>query len=293
MTARLLDGKAIAADLRSAVRDQAEQFRETADRPPLLAAVLVGDQEASLTYAKAKGKAARECGLDYRLVQVPAADGTAAVVAAVRQLAADPLVDAMLLELPLPPGCDTAQAVAALDPARDADGITPPSLGRLLLGQPGPRPATAQAVLELLAAAAVPLAGARAVVIGRSAHVGLPTALLLVHAHATVSVAHTRTRDLAALTRQADILVVAAGRPALIGPAHVRPGAVVIDVGTTVLTDAAGSRVVGDVAPEVHSVAGVLSPVPGGVGPVTTAVLLRTVVELAHARWRQSPLLSR
>ncbi len=285
MTARLLDGRAIAATLRTAVRQQAERFRQEAGRPPQLAAVLVGDDEASLTYARAKEKAALACGIDFRLHQLASGTGTANLLSTLGRLSADPVVDAILLERPLPAGYDAAAAVAAIDPARDADGATPSSLGRLVLGQPGPRPATALAVLEVLAAAEVPLEGARAVVVGRSAQVGLPVALLLLHAQATVSLVHTRTRDLAMYSRQADVLVVAAGRPALIRVEHVCPGATVIDVGTNVVHDAAGTRIVGDVAPEVSEIAGLLSPVPGGVGPVTTAVLMRTAVELAQTRW--------
>ncbi len=285
MTAQILDGRSLAAQMRAEVTERAAAFVADQGRPPCLAAVLVGEDAASVAYANAKGRAATKCGLAFRLERLPAEAGTAAILAHIQSLNADPDVDAILVEMPLPAGCDRLQIEAAIDPDRDADGVTPHNQGRLLAGSPGPRPATAMAAMALLAASGRPIAGAEAVVVGRSVVVGKPLALLLLAQHATVTIAHTRTRDLPAVTRRADILVAAAGVAGLVTGQHVRPGAVVIDVGTNQVGAGDTARLVGDVDFEaVATVAGAITPVPGGVGPVTTAVLLGSAVALAEGR---------
>jgi len=293
MSARVLDGRPLAATVRAEVAARASHFTARAGRPPRLVAVQVGDDPASVAYTTAKARAAQRCGLDYQLVRLPASSDTAAVVATVAQLGAAADVDAILVEQPLPPGCGRLAIEAAITPDRDVDGVTPTNQGRLLAGSPGPRPATALAVMALIGAAGVAVAGAEAVVVVRSVIVGKPVALLLLAAHATVTIAHSRTRDLAAITRRGDILVVAVGVPELIQPRHVRPGAIVIDVGTSWVGTGEAARTVGDVAYEaVTGVAGAITPVPGGVGPLTTAMVLRTAVGLAEARAGLSPAAS-
>lgn len=285
MAATWLKGKALSDRLRAEAGERAGRFQAAHGRPPLLVSLLVGDDDASLAYQRSKGAAAAKVGIGYRAERVAGDAGTAAVVDAVEGLCADDGVDGIIVEMPLPSGCDEAAVRAALDPARDVDAISPVSLGRLLAGLPGPLPATPRAVLAVLHDADIPLVGAHAVVVGRSKTVGLPAAQLLLRADATVTVCHSRTRDLGALTRLADILVVAAGRPALIGPGDVKAGAVVIDVGTNWVQDADGGRLVGDVDTDaVARVAGWLTPVPGGVGLVTTALILLATIEHAERR---------
>jgi methylenetetrahydrofolate dehydrogenase (NADP+)/methenyltetrahydrofolate cyclohydrolase len=285
MSARVLDGRPLAAAIREGVASRAAAFAERTGRRPQLVAVLVGDDPANLAYARAKGRAAERLGLAFACLALPAEAGTDRVVSEIRRLNADDAVDGILVELPLPPGCDAPAIQATIDPARDVDGVTPDSLGRLVAGRPGPRPATPLAVMALLEAEAVALAGARATVVGRSTVVGKPLALLLLAAHATVTIAHSRTRDLARVTRDADVLVSAAGVPGLITAAHVRPGSVVIDVGTSTVGSGDEERLVGDVDfAAVAPLAGAITPVPGGVAPVTTATALRTTLELAE--WR-------
>ncbi len=288
MSARLLDGRALAREIRSEVTNRAAQFKQRAGRRPVLVSLLVGDDEASLSYARSKARQAEKVGIDFRLERLAAGVDTDAVVAAIGGLCVARAVDALIVEMPLPPGIEVAAVLDAIDPRRDADGVSPDSLGRLAAQLPGPRPATPVAVMAMLQAAGTSLSGVNAVVVGRSKTVGLPAALLLLGQHASVTVVHSRTADPAAHTRRAEVLVVAAGRPGLITPEAVRPGATVIDVGTNWVADDAqtsGGRLVGDVDPAVAEVAGAMSPVPGGVGPVTTAVLLRTAVALAEARF--------
>lgn len=286
MSATRIDGRARAATIREDVHRRATAFSEVAGRPPSLVAVLAGDDPASLAYARSKGRAAERAGLRFDVLHLVADTSTDALVDAVASLNVDPAVDGILVEMPLPDGCDGDAVHAAIDPRRDLDGVTPSSWFRLISGRPGPRPATALAVLDLIAATGADLQGARATVIGRSTVAGMPVALLLIAAHATVTVAHSRTRDLARVTRQADVLVAAAGRPGLVGAEHVRPGAIVIDVGTNVVEEGDDQRIVGDVAyDQVADVASAITPVPGGVGPVTTAMALRSTVELAELRF--------
>lgn len=285
MAVQWLKGKDLSDRLRAEAGARAGRFSTAFGRAPVLASLLVGDDAASIAYQRSKAAAAARVGIEYRAERLDAGVGTDAAVAAVQRLCADERIDALLVEMPLPRGCDEAAVRAALDPARDVDAIAPVSLGRLAAGLPGPLPATPRAVLAVLRDAGIPLAGAHAVVVGRSKTVGLPAAQLLLQADATVTVCHSRTRDLGAFTRQADVLVVAVGKPALLGADDVRPGAVVIDVGTNWVEDAAGGRLVGDVDTDaVATVAGWLTPVPGGVGLVTTALILLSTVELAERR---------
>lgn len=290
MAAQWLEGKTLAAQLRADATARVARFAASAGRPPMLVSLLVGDDAASAAYQRAKGSAATKFGVGFRAERMAADAGTEAVVSALRAFNGDDGVDAILVEMPLPAGCDTAAVQAAIDPRRDVDAVTPENLGRLLCGQNGPRPATPRAVMALLAEAGVALGGADAVVVGRSKTVGLPAALELLHADATVTVCHSRSRDLPSITRRADVLVVAVGRPHLIGADAVKPGAVVIDVGTNWVDDASGGRMVGDVdTAAVAEVAGWLTPVPGGVGPVTTALILWATIELAERRAGLSP----
>jgi methylenetetrahydrofolate dehydrogenase (NADP+) / methenyltetrahydrofolate cyclohydrolase len=274
----LLDGRPLAAEIRSRAAEEA-----AAGRPPLLAALLATGNPATAWYLGSIGKAATAAGIGLLEERVDHGD-PAAVLARLSALSADAEVDGIICLTPLPAGLTLAEAGERIDPGKDVDGAGPTSLGRLAAGLPAFAPATAQAVLELLRWADTPLTGTEAVVVGRSTVVGKPLALLLLAEHATVTVCHTRTRDLAAVTRRAEVLVAAAGRAHLIGAAHVAPGAVVIDVGTN---EAADGGMVGDVdTGAVEAVAGLVTPVPGGIGPVTTAVLLRNVVTAARSRAR-------
>src|SRR5580700_3185691 len=247
--------------------------------PPRLSVVTATDDEASAWYVRSIASAAAKAGIGCEVEDLgprATADGIAAQLSA---LSADPTVAGIILTTPLPGGARLAELAAGIDPAKDVDGANPVSLGRLMTGLPAFAPATAEAVLRLLDHHHVALEGRHAVVVGRSAVVGKPVAHLLLDRNATVTIAHSRTRDLTAITRQADVLVVAAGRAHLIGPDHVTPGATVIDVGTNATPD---GGLAGDVDPAVADVAA-LSPVPGGVGPVTTAVLLRHVTDAGAA----------
>jgi methylenetetrahydrofolate dehydrogenase (NADP+)/methenyltetrahydrofolate cyclohydrolase len=241
-----------------------------------LAVLRVGDDPASGVYVANKEKACLRSGIRNLGAHLPATTGAAEVLERIRQLNANPDVDGILLQLPLPAALAEGPLLEAIDPDKDADGLHTLNLGRLLKGEPGPRSCTPAGVMALLADAGVALAGKRAVVVGRSILVGQPMALMLQAANATVSVAHSRTRDLAELTRQAEVLVVAAGRPRMIGAEHVRPGAVVVDVGIHRRPE---GGLCGDVRfEEVEPLAAAISPVPGGVGPMTVAMLLVNTV---------------
>ena len=268
-----LSGRELAASIRGAVAEAAAGLA-AAGRPPRLAVVTATDDEASAWYVRTLARAAGQAGIACDLVEV-GADG---IRPALKALSGDPAVHGILLPTPLPGGARLAELAAFIDPGKDVDGANPVSLGRLLTGLPAFAPTTAAAVLALLDHHSVALSGRRAVVVGRSAVVGKPVAQLLLARDATVTVCHSRTRDLAVVTATAEVLVVAAGRAGLIGPSFVAPGAVVVDVGTNAT---ASGGLLGDVDPSVADVAGALSPVPGGVGPVTTALLLRHVVEAA------------
>jgi methylenetetrahydrofolate dehydrogenase (NADP+)/methenyltetrahydrofolate cyclohydrolase len=276
VTAASLTGRELATTIRAAASARAAELT-VAGRQPRLAVVTATDDEASAAYVRSIANAAGKEGIACDLLRTTTAAGVSATLA---QLADDPEVHGVMLQTPLPEGALLADLARAIPAGKDVDGASPESLGRLTAGLPAFAPATAEAVLALLDYYHVELHGRHAVVVGRSVVVGKPVAHLLLDRHATVTISHSRTADLAAITRQADVLVVAAGRASLIGPEHVSPGATVIDVGTNV-TDA--GRLAGDVDPAVAGVAAALSPVPGGVGPVTTALLLRHVVEAAAA----------
>ncbi len=276
MTAAALTGRELATTIRAAASARAAELT-VAGRQPRLAVVTATDDEASAAYVRSIANAAGKEGIACDLLRTTTAAGVSATLA---QLADDPEVHGVMLQTPLPEGALLADLARTIPAGKDVDGASPESLGRLTAGLPAFAPATAEAVLALLDYYQVQLHGRHAVVVGRSVVVGKPVAHLLLDRHATVTISHSRTGDLAAVTRQADVLVVAAGRAGLIGPGHVSPGATVIDVGTNVTDD---GRLAGDVDPAVAGVAAALSPVPGGVGPVTTALLLRHVVEAAAA----------
>jgi len=281
VSARSLSGQELAAGIRAATAARAAELT-AAGRPPRLAVVTATADEASAWYVRLLARTAARAGIGCDVTDlVPSADrpeSQDAIRAALIALSGDPDVHGILLQTPLPGGARLADLAGSIDPAKDVDGANPVSLGRLLTGLPAFGPATAEAVLALLDHHRVALSGRRAVVVGRSAVVGKPVAQLLLARDATVTVCHSRTVDLAAVTSLAEVLVVAAGRAGLIGPSHVASGATVVDVGTNATAD---GGLAGDVDPAVAEVAGALSPVPGGVGPVTTALLLRHVVEAA------------
>ena len=278
MTATRLDGKEVAAQLRARAA-QALAECAAAGITARLAIVVATADESAAWYVRSLRTAAARLGVECQVTELPSAATATEISAVLEELSADAMVHGIVLQAPLPAGLSLPQTASAIDPAKDVDGSSPLSLGRLLAGLPAFAPATAQAVLELLDFHGVGVAGRRAVVVGRSVVVGKPVAQLLLARDATVTVCHSRTPDLAAVTREADVLVVAAGRPGLITAEHVRPGAVVIDVGTNTTAD---GSLTGDVdAASVGAVAGGLSPVPGGVGAVTTAQLLLTTVTAA------------
>jgi methylenetetrahydrofolate dehydrogenase (NADP+)/methenyltetrahydrofolate cyclohydrolase len=283
MPATIIDGAAVAASLREQVAHDVAAFVERAGRAPGLATILVGDDPASAIYVAGKRTASAQVGIaDHH--QHLAADATQEEVAAAIEAGnRDPEISGILLQLPVPDGLDGAALTATISPDKDVDGLTPISAGRLLHGTPGLRPATPLGVLELLDRYDVGLEGAEAVVVGRSDLVGKPVSLLLLQRNATVTICHSRTRDLAEVCSRADVLIAAVGSPGLIGPEHVKPGAAVIDVGIT-RTDV-GLR--GDVQFDaVVERAAWLTPVPGGVGPMTIAMLLRNTLSAAQLQRR-------
>lgn len=281
MTAARLDGKACAARLLAEVEQRVAGCKQRGVQP-CLAVVLVGDDPASQVYVRSKERRAAEVGIEARDHRLPATTTTEELLALVAALNADRGVDGILVQLPLPAQCDTQRVLLAVDPAKDVDGFHPDNLGRLMLGQPRFVACTPQGCMFLLHVAGVPLAGLRALVIGRSTIVGKPMAQLLVQADATVTVAHSRTRELAAEVARADVVVAAIGRPEFVRGEWIRPGAVVIDVGMNRLPD---GRLVGDVEfAAAAERASAITPVPGGVGPMTIACLLHNVVIAAERR---------
>jgi methylenetetrahydrofolate dehydrogenase (NADP+) / methenyltetrahydrofolate cyclohydrolase len=276
----ILDGKVVAQKVLDEVRAGVARFRDTARAAPTLAVVLVGDFAPSKIYIANKKKAADSVGIMAEDHLHPAGLDRAALLALLRRLNADPRVHGILLQLPLPAGLDEDEAIAAIDPAKDVDGLHPVNLGRLLAGAPTVVPCTPGGCMEILDHYGCDLKGAEAVVIGRSRLVGKPLAQLLLARHATVTMCHTRTRDLAAHTRRADVLCVAAGRPGTVTKDMVKDGAWVIDVGINRLET---GKVVGDVDfGGVSERVGAITPVPGGVGPMTIAMLLRNTVRAAE-----------
>ena len=287
MSARILDGKSIAASLR------ARLAREVAalPAPPGLAVVLVGEDPASAVYVRNKGIATREAGMRSIEHRLPAETSQADLLGLIARLNADPEIDGILVQLPLPQHVDAQAVIAAIDPAKDVDGFHVVNAGLLATGGPALVPCTPRGCMILLHEAGIALAGAEAVVVGRSNIVGKPVAQLLLAADCTVTIAHSRSRDLPAICRRADIVIAAVGRPEMLRGDWIRPGATVIDVGINrVATAGGGSRLVGDVAyAEVAAVAGAITPVPGGVGPMTIACLLDNTLIAARRRrgWKE------
>ena len=285
-----LDGRQLAAEIEERLQAAVERCSKSAGRPPGLAVLRVGDDPASGVYVANKEKACSRIGIASYGAHLPASSTQEQVLDTINSLNADERVDGILLQLPLPAHLDEGPLIAAIDPDKDADGLHTFNLGRLLKGEPGPRSCTPAGVMALLRRHALPLEGRRAVVVGRSILVGQPMALMLQAANATVTVAHSRTRELESVTREAEVLVVAAGRPRMIGAEHVSPGAVVVDVGIHRLPlppdapEGAKAKLCGDVrAEEIEELVSALSPGPGGVGPMTVAMLLvNTVVAWCH-----------
>lgn len=286
MAAELIDGKAFAEGLRARIADYAATFEQSAGRKAGLAVVLVGEDPASQVYVKSKGKQTVECGMASFEHKLPADTAEADLLAVIDQLNTDPAVDGILVQLPLPPHMDEQKVIAAINPDKDVDGFHTTSVGRLWTGLEGFVPCTPYGCIMLLKDRLGSLSGLDAVVIGRSNIVGKPMAALLLAESCTVTVAHSRTKDLADVVRRADIVVAAVGRPEMVKGSWIKPGATVIDVGINRLPPAEGSakgRLVGDVDfAEAAEVAGAITPVPGGVGPMTIAVLLRNALVAAH-----------
>ncbi|HZD24035.1 MAG TPA: bifunctional methylenetetrahydrofolate dehydrogenase/methenyltetrahydrofolate cyclohydrolase FolD [Acidimicrobiia bacterium] len=279
MTARILDGKAVAAEVKEEVAAAVSKL----DYQPGLATVLVGDDPASHTYVRGKRRDAEQVGIRSIHHELEASTAQADLLALVDELNADDEVDGILVQLPLPQGLNGELTVERIDPAKDVDGLHPFSLGKLVLGQQGLRPCTPSGVMRILNHYGIETKGARAVIVGRSFLVGRPLAMIMSErgTDSTVSVAHSRTADLASVTSEADILVAAAGSPGLIGVDHVKPGATVIDVGVNRTDDG----LVGDVDFDgVKDIAGAITPVPGGVGPMTRAMLLVNTLRAARSR---------
>jgi len=306
--ATILDGKAVAQQIREELSTRVANVKKKLGRPPALAIVLVGDDPASEVYVRNKLKTAEDAGMGVQFERLPGSSTLAAVLGAVDRFNKDTKLDGILVQSPLPKGLGAAaeqQVFDAIDPGKDVDGFNPISAGRVVQNRDGFAPCTPAGVIELLVRAKIPIEGKHAVVIGRSDIVGKPMAALLLHKNATVTICHSRTRDLPAMARTADILVAAIGRPAFVTPDFVKPGAVVIDVGINSVTSAdevrrifaayperlevfkkRGSVLVGDVHPDVAATAGAITPVPGGVGPLTIAMLMANTVRAAELRVR-------
>ena len=279
MPATLIDGKSLAASLRAAQKSAIESLAARGVRPGL-AAILAGDDPASRVYVRNKARACKETGVRSEVHEFPEQVSESALLECVAQLNADPRVHGILVQLPLPRQLDASRVLAAVSPAKDVDGFHAVNLGALLQGRPGFVPGTAAGVMRLLEHAGVPLAGRHAVIVGRSMIVGKPLALLLLQKDATVTICHSMTADLAAMTRQADILVAAVGRAKLITAVMLKPGACVIDVGVNRLAD---GTLAGDVDfAAARDIAGWITPVPGGVGPMTVAMLIVNTVRAAQ-----------
>jgi len=302
LTARILNGNTIRDQIYSELQQQIQELRGLGIRPGL-ATVLVGDNPASKIYVTSKIAACEQLGLGSWRFTPPATVTTEELLALVEDLNNRDDVDGILVQLPLPRQVDTKRVLEAVDPAKDVDGFHPANLGRLVSGRPGLVACTPVGVMEILRRSGATIEGANAVVLGRSDIVGKPTALLLMHANATVTICHSKTKDLPVVVRRADIIVAAMGRTAMVTPDWVKPGATVIDVGINKVTDVAqaerllanfpqrleqfrakGSTLVGDVHPDVASVAGAITPVPGGVGPLTIAMLMSNSVKAARLR---------
>ena len=303
--ARLLDGAVVAARIKQEVAAAVEQMAQTTGYRPCLAAVRVGDDPASAVYVRNKIKACEEVGIRSEHHALPESIGTAELLGLIETLNKRDDVDGILTQLPLPRGIDETQIIDAIDPGKDVDGFHPVNAGKLAMGRAALVPCTPAGIIELLDYNAIDIRGVNACVVGRSQIVGRPMAQLLLQRDATVTICHSRTRDLAAVTRQADLLVVAIGRTGMIGRDHIKPGAVVIDVGMNKVSDPEevralfgdaaekrleivsrrGATLVGDVNPaEAAEVAGMLTPVPGGVGLLTVAMLMKNTLKAAQLR---------
>jgi methylenetetrahydrofolate dehydrogenase (NADP+)/methenyltetrahydrofolate cyclohydrolase len=279
VTARLLDGRALSRELRAEVAEALAAFRAAGGPQPHLAVVQVGDDPAATSYVRSIVRSCASADLACTVEPLPADAEPGAVLALIRGLSDDADVHGILIQAPLPPPLTLAEAAAAMDPRKDVDGAHPLNLGRLAQGRPSIAPCTPVGGIELLQRSGLPIAGQRAVVVGRGATVGRPLALLLLGLDATVTVCHSRTPDLGAVTREADLLAVATGRPDLVRGEMVKPGATVLDFGVNEVD----GRLVGDVAFDaVSEIAGAITPVPGGTGPMTNAVLLRQVLDAAR-----------
>jgi methylenetetrahydrofolate dehydrogenase (NADP+)/methenyltetrahydrofolate cyclohydrolase len=284
MVAQLIDGKALGKRVREQVQARAAAFAQRSGRKPGLEVVLVGDDPASQVYVRNKEKASVEAGMHGAVHRLPADSSQAQVIQLVQRLNADPAVDGILVQLPLPKQIDPDAVISCIDPGKDVDGLTPVNAGLLALGRSGLRPCTPHGCMLLLDETKIELEGKRAVVVGRSNLVGKPIAQMLLARNATVTLAHSRTRDLDAIVAEADVVVAAVGKRDLIRGAWIKPGAVVLDVGMNKRDD---GKLCGDVEFEAAKQrAGFITPVPGGVGPMTIAMLLSNTVEAAEARTR-------
>ena len=309
MTARILDGAKIRDQIFAELKDEVRLLTSAGVRPGL-AAVLVGDNPASQLYVKSKIAACEQLGLASALLTPPATVNTLDLLAVVEDLNRDNDVDGILVQLPLPPQVDTKRILEAVDPFKDVDGFHPMNLGRLVSGRPGLVACTPAGCMEILRRNDIPIEGANAVVLGRSDIVGKPMSLLLMHANATVTICHSKTRDLPEVVRRADIIVAAMGKAGFVEAGWIKPGAAVIDVGTNRVTDAKegetlfrnfperlekfrakGNALIGDVHPDAVNIAGALTPVPGGVGPMTITMLMSNTIKAARLR-RASPRFS-
>jgi methylenetetrahydrofolate dehydrogenase (NADP+)/methenyltetrahydrofolate cyclohydrolase len=301
LAARVLDGNFIRDQIKAECVPLVESVVARAGRPPGLTVVLVGEDPASQVYVRSKTRTAGELGIYNETITPPASTTTGELLDLIGSLNARPEIDAILVQLPLPAHIDSQAVLLAVAPEKDVDGFHPYNVGLLCIGRPGPRPCTPAGVIEMLKRYEIPIAGKNAVVVGRSDIVGKPMAMLLLHENATVTVCHSRTRDLAGVCRSADILVAAIGRAAMITAEYIKPGAVVVDVGMNSVTDRAlaekifepvrlavfekrGSLLVGDVHPgDMARVSSAYTPVPGGVGPLTIAMLMRNTIQAAEA----------
>ena len=282
MPAALIDGKAIGAAVRAEIGKRAAEFTARTGIRPCLAAVLVGEDPASRVYVRNKGKACVDAGMLSRQINLPATASEKELLDLVAQLNADDSVHGILVQLPLPDQIDESKVIESIAPAKDVDGFHPVNAGRLLIGEPGFIPCTPFGILKLLDYEKVELKGKHAVVVGRSNIVGKPVAILLLSRHATVTICHSRTQDLPGVVRSGDVVVAAVGKAEMVRGSWIKPGAVVVDVGINRLPD---GRLVGDVAfEEARDVAGKITPVPGGVGPMTITMLLHNTLEAAQRR---------
>ncbi|PYT82649.1 MAG: bifunctional methylenetetrahydrofolate dehydrogenase/methenyltetrahydrofolate cyclohydrolase [Acidobacteria bacterium] len=307
MNARILDGQKIRDEIFAELKDEVRLLTSAGVRPGL-AAVLVGESPASQLYVKSKIAACEQLGLSSALLTPPATVSTLELLAVVEDLNRDNSVDGILVQLPLPPQVDTKRILEAVDPAKDVDGFHPVSLGRLVSGRPGLVPCTPAGCMEILRRSRIPVESADAVVLGRSDIVGKPMALLLMHANATVTICHSKTRELPEIVRRADIVVAAMGKAGFVQADWLKANATVIDVGTNTIKDPAeaerllrnfparlekfrakGSVLVGDVHPDAVNTAGAVTPVPGGVGPMTITMLMSNTVKAARLRRASSP----